>query len=82
MQCRMPGARPQTKATMSMLYVAGLSKGLQNPANMSLAALGMRSISTGMLKSNAARPLAVAQTKPRNFGGPVIHPGGCTSWRY
>lgn len=53
-----------------MLYVAGLKHGLQSPTNVRVAvALGMRSFAT-------ARPLAVAQSKPRNFGGPVIYPGG------
>ncbi|WFD33345.1 membrane anchor subunit of succinate dehydrogenase, Sdh4 [Malassezia cuniculi] len=56
-------------ATMSMLYVAGLNKGIQSTPNMRLAALGVRSF-------RAVRPLAVAQTKPRNFGGPLIYPGG------
>merc|ERR1711957_362362 len=28
----------------------------------------------------AARPLAVNASKPRSFGGPLIHPGGSYHW--
>ncbi|WFD29145.1 membrane anchor subunit of succinate dehydrogenase, Sdh4 [Malassezia sp. CBS 17886] len=56
---------------MSMRAVVGLNKSMLNQG--SLRALAARNTTESDL---TARPAALAVTKPRAFGGPMIHPSG------
>ena len=65
-----------------MCAAVGLNTRLPNAGLTRMLVSGARGFHAGTYErpgspNHLARPLAVAPTQTRTFGGPLIHPGGC-----
>lgn len=65
---------------MSLVSIVGLNKALPFQGALNMTTRGFRAgmyVVFPKVPNFLARPLAVNASKPRSFGGPLIHPGGC-----